>query len=378
VWKWWTLIWIIVAGAAPGNLAVAAEQATEGYDSALRRAEAFVDRSDRYLHQSKLRRGMSGYGLTVMAGTKIEKFQATVVSILGNFSGPRRDVVLCKLSGLGLAESGIITGMSGSPVFIQDPADGKHKMIGAVAYAWSFQKDPICGVQPIAQMLALEGVPLPGAGKAAAGIAAARPKAGIDEDLARTLLRPAKIDFSTAALPRRFRPVADARPGTPRLLALSTPVMVAGAGRRAMALAEKVFSGTTLAPIRTGTVASAEARAAADAKLQPGMAISVPLVSGDADWAAVGTVTEVIGDYVLALGHSFYAEGPVELPMGPAYVHTVVPSAYRSFKLGSTLRVTGALTQDEYTAVAGRVGQTARMVPMTVTVHWAGSRQNFQ
>jgi len=356
----------------------AAGDESESFDTALRRAEAFVAQSDRHLHQSKLRRGMEGYGLTVVAGTKIEKFQVTVVSVLRNYLAPKRDVVLCKLAGLGLEKTGLVSGMSGSPVFVRDPADGKDKMIGAVAYGWRFPKEPMCAVQPISQMLALDGVPLPGADKAEPGEAPQPEAAAADEEFTRAVLSPAKVDFARLALPRRLRAGDDAVAGPGRLVCLRTPVMIAGAGPRTMALAVKMFAGTGMVPVRTGAVGAAEARAAADVKLQPGMAVSIPLVTGDADWAAVGTTTEVIGDYVLALGHEFYGEGPVEMPMGPAYVHTVIPSVYSSFKLGSTLKVTGALMQDEYTGVGGRIGKKARMIPMSLTVRWPRSEQKFQ
>lgn len=376
MWKRWKLIGILIACQQLLGMAVAAGQEGESTGTRLGRAEAFVARSDRYLHQSKLRRGMAGYGLTVVAGTKIERFNATIVSLLKNFSGPHHDVILCRLSGLGLETSGVIEGMSGSPVFVTDPADGKDKMVGAVAYSWSWQKQALCGVQPIVQMLAIEGVPLPG-GQEAPPTRPAPTAGGSREGLLRAALRPEKVDFVRLALPGRLRRPAAGR-GTSRLVPLATPVMVAGANPATMALAEKMLAGTHLVPVQAGSVGSAEAAAAKDARLVPGMAVSIPLVTGDADWAAVGTVTEVIGEHILALGHSFYGEGEVEMPMGPAYVHSVIPSQWTSFKLGSTLKITGALRQDEYTAVGGQIGQAARMVPMSLTVKWPHGEQKFQ
>ena len=156
--KWLVLHVLVLVGPA---WSIAAAAAPKTVDENLQQARAFVARSDRYLDYSELRRGMTGYGLTVMEGVKVEKFDATVVSVLHNWN-PHQAMILCKLGGLGLEKSGIVSGMSGSPIFIKDPADGKHKMIGAVAYGWRFQAVPICGVQPISQMLAIEGVPLPG------------------------------------------------------------------------------------------------------------------------------------------------------------------------------------------------------------------------
>ncbi len=373
----WLWITIALAWGQWTHLA-AAQQPAQSADTRLRRAEAFVERSDLYLHQSALRRGMTGYGLTVVSGTAVEKFDVTIVSVLRNFSGPHHDVILCELSGKPLEKTGVSEGMSGSPVFVRDPADGRDKMIGAVAYSWPLQKEAVCGVQPIAQMLATEGVPLGGAGaEPATRPSRASSGAGSDPGFLRAVLSPEKIDFVRLALPMRLR---DPQPShaEPRLAPLVTPVMVGGASSRTLALAEKIFAGTGLVPVQAGGVGQAEARAAADVKLAPGMAVSIPLVSGDADWTAVGTVTEVIGEHVLALGHSCFGEGEVELPMGPAYVHTVVSSIRSSFKVGSTLKITGALLQDEYTAVGGQVGREARMVPMTVKVKWPHGEQTFR
>ncbi len=353
-----------------------AAEKTESLDARLRLAESFVAKSDKYLHQSKLRRGMTGYGLTVMAGTKIEKFDVTIVSVMRNWY-PHQDVILCRLSGLGLEKTGIIAGMSGSPVYIKDPADGKYKMIGALAYGWSFQNEPLCGVQPISQMLAIQDVPLPGDKPAAKADSASGTGDGrLNDDLAQAVLTPKKIDFSTLDLPKRT--IRNTSGSNPQLVPLSTPIMAAGAGRQTIELAEKVFAGTGLVALRAGAVGAVEAEAAEKTKLAPGSSVSIPLITGDMDWTGVGTVTEVIGDRVLAFGHSMFAEGPVDIPMGTAYVHTVVSSAYASFKLGSTLKITGALTHDEYTGVSGQVGKKAEMIPVTVTCLWPTGEQKFE
>ena len=125
-------------------------------DTRLAAAEKHVAKSDRYLHHSVLRRGMKGYGLTVMAGLKPIKFDAEIVSVVSRF-GPHLDVILARLAGHKLEKTMIISGMSGSPVYMKDPKDGKFKMIGAVAYGWNGQNEPLCGIQPITQMLAAGG-----------------------------------------------------------------------------------------------------------------------------------------------------------------------------------------------------------------------------
>src|SRR5947209_13818248 len=98
-----------------------------------------------YWNVDDLQPGMRGHGRTVMRGTRTETFDAEVLGVLKNVS-PGRDMVLCRLSGLGLEKTGIIAGMSGSPIYIN------NKLVGAVAYAWPFGKEPIAGVTPFCQM----------------------------------------------------------------------------------------------------------------------------------------------------------------------------------------------------------------------------------
>ena len=366
------LAWLLTLVLIPSALWAGADRGER-----IAQAAKFMAASDRYLHHDKLARGMTGYGLTVLRGMKIEKFDVEVISVMRQW-GPQQDVILCKLSGLGLEKTGVISGMSGSPIYIKDPADGKAKLIGALAYGWRYSKEPLTGVQPIVQMLAVRGVPLGGDKPVEADKpAGAAGRAELDEDFVRAVLDPRKIDFTTFAWPRRRSRRAAAVEDPSALRPLAIPMMVSGASSRAMTLAGELFAGGDLVPLRAGGASAVEARAGAGAKLEPGSAVSVPMISGDMDSAAIGTVTEVIGDRVLAFGHSMYAEGPVRMPMATAYIHAAVPSTYSSFKLGATLEVAGALTQDEKTGVLGRIGAVAEMIPLTVTVDWPSGRRQF-
>ena len=354
-----------------------AQPAVSRADMCLERAVRFVQQSDRYLHQGKLRRGMKGYGLTVMAGTKIERFDVEIVSVVTNWT-PGHDVVLARLSGLDLDKSCVVQGMSGSPVFVSD--GGKDKMIGAVAYAFTAQKEPLCGIQPIAQMLAVAGIGCdePGAtvagGAVTEGVSSApRQTAGrglrLDEqDVARLLGPggPAEILNLLVPAPAREAPALSG----PAMGAMITPVMISGVAPRDLSRLATGLLPLGMAPMQAGGVGGADGQAGPAPALEPGSAVSVPLVTGDANWYAVGTVTEVIGDRVLAFGHSFLGEGAIEMPMGPAYVHTVISGVMRSFKLASTLEVTGAMTRDESFAIAGQVGRNASMIPLTIRVDW--------
>ncbi len=373
---------IIVAGLLCQFVSQAAAakkpKAAPSPDSALAAARKLVEESDRYMHHSKLRRDMEGYGLTVLAGTKIVRFGAKIVSVITQW-GPHQDVIIARLSGQGLDKTGIIAGMSGSPVYIRDK-DGKHKLIGAVAYGWSGHKIPICGVQPITQMLAVtieprgkraRGRKVARGGRGKAVSAAAMP----GHALLAAAIAPEKRDFSGVGWPERLTQRRPMVPASGGLVPLTTPLMVRGMGSRTMSALDKLLSPTGLMPVKAGGLNAPQAKEAVGAKLEPGAAIAVALVTGDSDYSAVGTVTDVLDGRVLAFGHSFYGAGDIEFPMGPAYVHTVIPTLMRSMKLSSQLDITGTLYRDEQTGVAGRIGPKPKMIPMTVNVNWKNDQR---
>src|SRR6516164_10382912 len=112
---------------------------------------------------NEIRPGMVGIGHTVFDGTHVEEFKANILGVLENVIGPRRNLILAKLEGGPLANTGVIAGMSGSPVYV----DGK--LIGAVSYALgSFSKEPIAGITPIAEMTDATGAGAPAVRPAAA------------------------------------------------------------------------------------------------------------------------------------------------------------------------------------------------------------------
>ncbi|MGB2821986.1 MAG: hypothetical protein WBF17_13465, partial [Phycisphaerae bacterium] len=151
---------------------------------------------------------------------------------------------------------------------------------------------------------------------------------------------------------------------------LATPLMVSGARPRTLAELTRCLEPMGIVPVASGGVNAAEAAAIKDLKLEPGAAIAVSLATGDADYTAVGTVTDVVDGRLLAFGHSFYGEGDVKLPMGPAYVHTSIAGLFRSFKLSTGLNIAGTLVTDEHVAVSGVIGPKPPMIPMTVTCRW--------
>ncbi len=297
---------------------------------------------------TEVRPGMVGIGRTVFDGTHVEEFKAHIVGVLENVIGPHRNLIIARLEGGPLANTGVIAGMSGSPVYI----DGR--LLGAVSYALgSFSKEPIAGITPIAEM---------------------------------NLEFPLTPETLTAAFRKALnwnRPFAD-RPGDSRfassvaglggdqlgtlLRPIATPLVMSGfepdvAELFGGALRDQGFipTGGSAAGFHAGEMPF-------EGPLKPGDAIGVMLVGGDLQLGGTGTVTHVDGDRVYAFGHPMYNLGPTEYPMTRAYVYTVLPSLFSSMKLSSTGDVIGTFTQDRATAIAGRLGPGPRTIPITLSL----------
>ena len=355
----------------------------------------------RHMRVSEVKVGMKGYGLSVFRGTKIERFDVEVLSILQNFN-PKYDVVLITCTGANLEHTGAIAGMSGSPIYLRDEA-GRERMIGAFAYGWPLAKDPIAGVQPIEYMLKLPTTdPHPAIagggrrrGPAAERAAAARASSGRRRS---RRARAGRCDDATAqweklihpAAGRAARPAAraggagrgagrlPARSDVPELRPLATPLMAGGLSPRRLERSAPRFRprGWCRSRRAAGRAARRTARAMTAAgpaaPLEPGSVLAVPLLTGDVEMTALGTCTEVLGDRVYGFGHAFNNEGPVTLPMGSGQVNGVVATLSTSFKLGSLTRERGRLTADETVGVAGRLGESAPTVPVELKVFDAG------
>src|SRR6476646_5310701 len=315
----------------------------------------------------EVRPGMVGVGRTVFDGVHVEEFKAHIIGVLENVIGTHRNLILAKLEGGPLANTGVIAGMSGSPVYI----DGK--LVGAVSYALcSFSKEPIAGITPIAEMTdstTFSDVRPPGA------------KVKVEYPLTRDGL----ITAFRKAL-NWNRPFAE-RAGDAQLSGMSSVIGVNGSelGTLLRPIATPlVMSGfepevaDVFAPafrdqgfIPPGGTAATTARYGekpCEGPLKPGDAVGVMLVGGDLQLGATGTVTHIDGDRVYAFGHPMYNLGPTEFPMTRAYVYTVLPSLFSSMKLSATGEVIGTLLQDRATAIAGRLGPAPRMIPVKITL----------
>lgn len=357
-------------------LAATADSRAQSIAQRLTQAREFVEQSDRYLHHSRLTPGMQGHGISVFFGTKPEKFQAEIVSVVPNFN-VRKDVILARLSGQNLKETRVIQGMSGSPVYMTDPRDGKVKMIGAVAYGWGLSTDALCGIQPITQMLAMSGVLEHVTGEQTPATQPAEAAAPRDaRDLA-GLLRPGLTDpaaFLEVALGRAdFEALyADQRTsGDNGLIPLRTPLSIGGVDDKTLAAVRGLLGPAGLMPLAGGGVGDLPPEELANVEMEPGGSLAVPFVTGDVGWAGIGTVTDVVDGTVLGFGHSMFGQGEVDVPMSTGYVHSIVSLLTASFKLGAAIQPVGTLRRDEVVGVAGTIGPKPHMIPMTVRIRQA-------
>jgi hypothetical protein len=310
---------------------------------------------------SDVRPGMKGHAVTVFSGTQSDKFEIEVIDLVPDYSAGM-DAILFRATDPRLEHSGIVGGMSGSPIFI----DGK--LVGALAYGYRFNKDPIGGITPIEAMLEIDKLPyrpdvLPRAQGRAPGTHAAWADVmlGLGTDPRPARHRPSKLDGIVA--------------GGDGFAALGAPLNVAGFGPRA-----SHYLGETLGlvPAR-GSGGSALTTAPDGAPIKPttpkawapGDSVSVVLVGGDLSAAPNGTVTWVggkSGERLLAFGHPMAGNGPNELPIADARVHVIIPSVERSVKIASPLAVQGSMVQDRNPAIALRTDVEARTIPVITEI----------
>ena len=320
--------------------------------------------------------GMVGIGRTVFEGDRLEEFKVHVIGVLRNSIGPRRDLILARLEGGPLANTGVIAGMSGSPVYI----DGR--LVGAVSYSLGqFSKEAIAGITPIAEMTADATLPGP-----------RRQVARVD------LQMPLTQDSLRASLRQAFawiRPFADSpsdvqvfgdqsvNAGIGTLLRpIATPLSFGGFDPGVIDPVVSAFRDQGFVTIMAGSeqlaLAQSQSNGSRGPALRPGDPIGVGLMNGDFEVGATGTVTEVDGTRVYAFGHPFYQLGPTQFPMTRAHVFTVLPSLAASQKIASTGEVVGIVSQDRATTIAGTLGPGPSMIPVTLTLSSErGTRKSF-
>jgi len=306
---------------------------------------------------------MKGYGLTVRKGYAVERFEVEIVGVIRNASAGRSTIVAA-LSGLDLAETGVVAGMSGSPVYV----DGK--LLGAVSSGWGFAKRTLAGITPFESMAGI--VPPVAAPPRRASGAPLRERAAFLARLA-SLGTDERADLLPPTLREGLAPAAGSKAGAGLLSFVASGLPAATLDAFREPLSRLGVSEANLALLGTATAATGTAAGSPPAALSPGDAITAYLVRGDLNLGATGTVTEVFPDgRFVAFGHPFLGAGELELPVAPAEIVGVVPSLFQSFKLANGGAPRYRLTNDRDTGVGGREDRTAATVPATVLVEAEG------
>ena len=301
---------------------------------------------------SEVKAGMKGVAKTIFAGDTIEDMELEVLGVLPNYIGPKQHLILVLLKGAKPEYTGVVAGMSGSPVYING------KLVGALSYRMGiFAKEPLAGVTPIHDIWEADPPP------------STRADAG-------TGWPPAEIAIPGARpLPGEFAARVGAGVGA-FLTPIETPLAFSGFRSDVIGRFQEQFASMGLAATHGGTE---EARPD-DAQLKPGDMVSMGLIQGDLSIAASCTVTAVVKGKVFICGHPVLAQGNVEAPMNRARVLTTASSAMASNKVTNNGGVIGAIRQDRLTAVVGTLGEKARMIPVELTLVTPGREKklNFE
>ena len=282
--------------------------------------------------------GLKGIGKTVFAGSEISEFQVEVLGVLEN-AGPKQSIILARLSGGPLGRTGVMQGMSGSPVYVEG------KLMGAVALSFAFSKEPLAGIRPIEEMLRAGG--------------------GRGVQRAAVHLTPWERDL-TRPFSRRREVSA---PGA-RLVEIATPVSFSGFTQATIEHFAPQLRAIGLEPVQGfgGSGSDAAAGLGDPSLVRPGSMISVLLLSGDLNVGADGTVTRVDGDHIYAFGHRFLSVGPTDLPFTRSEVLTLAPNLATSFKISASRELMGTITGDYSTAVSGVLNRRAATIPVSIRV----------
>ncbi|TEU04503.1 MAG: hypothetical protein E3J22_07010 [Candidatus Aminicenantes bacterium] len=306
-----------------------------------------VEGSVPILPLDQVKAGMKGKGRSVFQGNRIEEFDVEIIGVLKNVQ-PKKSIILARLKGGILDEAGVISGMSGSPVYV----DGK--LIGAVAYSYgTFVKEPIAGITPIEEMMSISEKRKKGP--------VFSPQVPVKKHLTLDELFMLNKNFflSKAVFHSEGR----------ALKPLSIPLVFSGFSSYAFEQSRSFFSNLGFNPVMSAfSGQSLETISPPDLTLREGGPVAIQLVSGDLDMSAVGTVTYIDGSKVLAFGHPLYNLGAVDYAMTKAKVITVVPSLMSSFKLAVSDSLVGKFTQDRSSGLLGELGKIPRLVPVNIRI----------
>ncbi len=301
---------------------------------------------------SQIHAGMRGVAYTVFQGVKPESMEVEVLGVLRNMNGPKGDVILVRLHGQKVEYTGVVAGMSGSPVYF----DGK--LAGALAFRiGEFSKEPIAGITPIADMLeisALDRSPAEETSTVKPSVNAAAGKTAAPGE--------------AVALP------ASSQDFTNYLKPIETPLVFNGFSEQAVQLFARQFASAGVVPVMGAGSISNDKQ---PEPLEAGSAISAILVRGDMDIAGTCTVTYVDAQRLLACGHPLLQFGSVDLPMNKADVLATLPSPLNAFKIVNTTEAVGTFVQDRHSGILGVFDRQPQMIPVTLSIHSSTGAKQF-
>ncbi len=297
---------------------------------------------------SQVHRGQMATAWTVFTGARPEPMQVEILGVLRGARGPGQDMILAKLHGTKPEYTGVVAGMSGSPVYIG------NKLLGSLSYRiGQFAKEPIAGITPIAQMLEVKDMPV----------------------------NTQWASASLAHLPAE--PANGLSSGNMTFQAMETPLVMSGFRPEAIRLWQKEMAGTGLDVISAGGGSGSSRSNAAGSfdtisrsaieSVVPGSAVSAQLVRGDLEISATCTVTYVDPKQLLACGHPILQAGSVSLPMTTAEVVDTLASPLNAFKIVNTGDPIGTFTDDRDSAIRGVLGIRPHMIPVHIAVHGEGA-----
>ena len=296
--------------------------------------------------------GMRGVAYTVFQGVKPEPMDVEVLGVLRNVNGPKGDIILVRLHGAKVEYTGVVAGMSGSPVYL----DGK--LAGALAFRiGEFSKEPIAGVTPIADMLEISALDKSPAEEAAAI------KPSVTNAAGKT-----SSPGDGSSLP------ASTQNFTDYLKPIDTPLVFNGFSEDAVRQFAPQFAAAGIVPVMGAGSVSEEKQ---PEPLEAGSAVSAILVRGDMDIAATCTVTYIDPQRLLACGHPLLQFGSVDLPMNKAQVLATLPSPLNAFKIVNTTERAGVFVQDRHTGIMGVFNKQPDMIPVTLSIHSGSGTKDF-
>src|SRR5580704_14279084 len=317
---------------------------------------AQVSQPQQTIPVSEIHAGMRGVAYTVFQGVKPESMDVEVLGVLHNANGPKGDVILVRLHGEKVEYTGVVAGMSGSPVYL----DGK--LAGALAFRiGEFSKEPIAGVTPIADMLEISALDRSPAEDASAVRPSVTAVAGKTAAPGEASALPASLGSAGRDFTNYLKPI-------------ETPLVFNGFSEEAIQLFAGQFASAGIVPVMGAGSVSNDKQ---PEPLEAGSAVSAILVRGDMDIAATCSVTYVDPQRLLACGHPLLQFGSVDLPMNKAEVLATLASPLNAFKIVNTTESVGTFVQDRHTGIMGVFNRQPEMIPVTLSIHSSTGVKQF-